>query len=233
PDAARRAAGVVAPLRLRAASGRGAAAVSITFIACVERGELEAKTLLLGRSIRRYGGRFANDPILTFQPRRGTAVSRATRRALASLGVTHVTERLNAAFPDYAIGNRVLAAARGEELAETEVVAFLDSDTIITSEPIEMNLPDGIDAAVRPVDYWRHGDEPLDDPDHPHWKTHHRRVASIGRGDPMDEYWRRMYALCGVRGDSWVETVGDRKKIRAYFNSGLAVVRRSAAIFAS
>jgi hypothetical protein len=207
--------------------------VSITFIACVERGELEAKTLLLCRSIRRYGGRFANAPIFTFQPRRGTAVSPATRRALASLGVTHVTERLNSAFPDYAIGNKVFAAARGEELAATDVVAFLDSDTIITSEPNEMDLPDGIDAAARPVDYWRHGEEPLDDPDHPHWRTHHRRVASTGPGDPMDDYWRRMYALCGVRGDPWVETVGDRKKIRAYFNSGLAVARRSAGIFAA
>ena len=206
--------------------------MSVTFIACVERGELESKTVLLCRSIRRYGGRFADAPIFTFQPREGTTITAGTRRELESLHVEHVTERLNTDFHDYAIGNKIFASARGEELATTEFVVFLDSDTIITSEPSEFALRDGIDGAARPVDYWRHGNEPIDDPDHEHWKTHHRRVASSGPGDPIDDYWLRMYELCGVTNEPWVETVGDRKRIRAYFNSGLAVARRSAGLFA-
>ena len=206
--------------------------MTVTFIACVERGELEEKTLLLCRSIRRYGGRFAESPIFTFQPRLGTEVSDDTRRGLESLGATHITERLNVDLAGYAIGNKVFASARGEELATTEFVAFLDSDTILTSEPSAFALPEGIDAAARPVDYWRHGNEPLDDPDHEHWKTRHRRVASAGPGDPIDPYWETMYELCGVTNRPWVETVGDRKRVRAYFNSGLVVARRSAGLFA-
>ena len=202
----------------------------VTFIACVERGELEEKTLLLCRSIRRYGGRFADAPIITFQPRRGTEVSDATLRGLESLGVVHVTEILNENLAGYAIGNKVFASARGEEMATTEFVAFLDSDTILTSEPVAFELPNGIDAAARPVDYWRHGNEPADDPEY--WKTRHRRVASAGPGDPIDDYWERMYELCGVTNRPWCETVGDRKRIRAYFNSGLVVVRRASGLFA-
>jgi len=204
--------------------------VAVTFIACVERGELEEKTLLLCRSVRRYGGRFSEAPIFTFQPRLGTEISDATLRGLESLGVVHITERLNIDLAEYAIGNKVFASARGEEMATTEFVAFLDSDTILTSEPNAFALPDGIDAAARPVDYWRHGNEPLDDPDY--WKTRHRRVASAGRGDPIDDYWETMYELCGVTNRPWCETVGDRKRIRAYFNSGLVVARRSAGLFA-
>jgi len=204
---------------------------TLSFVACVERGELEAKTLLLCRSIRRFGGRHAEAPIFTFQPRIGTTIASETRDQLRDLGVSHSSEPLNVRFAHYAIGNKIFASARAEELAKTDVVVFLDSDSVIVDEPRALELRDGIDAAVRPVDMHRSPAEPESD-DHPHWQTHYRRVSSSGPGDRMDRYWLRMYELLGISGEPYVETTCSHQRIRAYFNSGLIAVRRTACLFA-
>jgi hypothetical protein len=204
---------------------------SLSFVACVERGELEAKTLLLCRSIRRFGGRHAGAPIFTFQPRIGTAIAPETHDQLRDLDVRHSSEPLNVRFAHYAIANKIFASARAEEMATTDVVVFLDSDSVIVDEPRALELRDGIDAAVRPVDIHRSPAEPESD-DHPHWQTHFRRVSTSGPGDPMDHYWLRMYELLGVTGEPYVETTCSRQRIRAYFNSGLIAVRRAAGLFA-
>lgn len=202
---------------------------TIRFVACAERGPLEEKALLLVRSIRRFGGRWADAPIDTFAPRAGHDLSPAVRRALEADGVTHHDEVLNRDFGHYPIANKIFAAARAEELAGEDIVVFLDTDTVILSEPAALALPDGIDAAVRPVEFhrWR---EPAEGD--PRWATRHRRASSAGDGDPADEYWLRMYALCGVEARPFVETSCDRMRIRAYANSGLVAARRTAGIFA-
>lgn len=204
---------------------------ALAFVACVERGELEKKTLLLCRSIRRFGGRHADAAIYTFQPRAGTTVSRRTAAQLAELGVEHITERLNVRYGHYAIGNKIFASARAEELAGEDVLVFLDSDTVIVNEPRALELADGIDAAVRPVDMHRSPAEPDDDAD-PFWQTRFRRVSSSGPGDPMDDYWLRLYDLLGIEARPFVITTCSHQRIRAYFNSGLVAVRRTAGLFA-
>jgi hypothetical protein len=203
---------------------------SVAFIACIERGELEEKALLLCRSIRRFGGQYGGAPIYTFQPRAGTTITAKTAARLDGLGVHHIDEVLNRDFPHYAIANKIFAAARAEELVSEEIVVFLDSDSLITSEPSEFSLPPDIDAAVRPVDIHRMPGEPDDDGD-PFWRTHHRRISSSGAGDPLDDCWTRMYELLGIRHEPFVETTCSRQRIRSYFNSGLIAVRRSAELF--
>ena len=48
----------------------------------------------------------------------------------------------------------------------------------------------------------------------------------------MDEYWLDLYDLLGITPRPFVETTCSRQRIRAYFNSGLIAVRRSAGLFA-
>jgi hypothetical protein len=201
---------------------------SILFVACVESGPLEQKARLLVRSIRKFGGRWSDAPIHTFAPRAGRGISAATRAIFDAHGVVHHDELLNAEFDGYGVGNKIFAAARAEELAGEDFVVFLDTDTVILSEPAALALPDAFDAAVRPVEFhrWR---EPADGD--PRWQTRHRRVSSAGDGDPFDEYWLRMYALCGVEARPFVETSCDRVRIRAYANSGLIAARRSSGLF--
>jgi hypothetical protein len=202
---------------------------SIAFVACVESGALEQKARLLIRSIRRFGGRWSGAPIHTFAPRAGRGISSATRAIFDEHGVVHHDEILNTAFGDYGVGNKIFAAARAEETAREDFIVFLDTDTVLLSEPADLALPDGFDAAVRPVEFhrWR---EPAEDDER--WRTRHRRVSSAGDGDCADDYWLRMYALCGIAARPFVETTCDRARIRAYANSGLIAARRSAGVFA-
>lgn len=194
----------------------------LAFVACVESGALEQKARLLVKSIRRFGGAHRDAPIHTFAPRAGRAISDATLAVFDDHGVTHHDELLNVDFDEYGVGNKLFAAARAEELLGDEFVAFVDTDTVIVSPPDALVLPNGVDAAVRPVEFhrWRE-----------HERTLHRRVSSSGDGDQSDDYWLRMYELCGVETRPFVETSCDRVRIRAYANSGLIATRREAGLF--
>jgi hypothetical protein len=184
--------------------------MGLAFLACVERGPLEAQTVLLARSIRRFGGRFRADPIHAIQPRAGEAIARSTRVALAGLGVDLHSEVLNRDFVSYSVGNKIFASAWAEEALGHDVLVFLDSDTIFTGEPDELDLAGGIDAALRPAHSVGHN--------------------SSGPGHPMDPYWRRVYDLFGITDERYVETeLGTIT--RAYFSAGLIAVRRQAGLF--
>jgi hypothetical protein len=184
--------------------------MGLAFLACVERGPLEAQTILLCRSIRRFAGRFREAPIYTFQPRAGHEVAPRTRATLAELGATLRCELLNCAYADYPIGNKIFACAAAERTLREDVLVFLDSDTIVVDEPREFDLAAGIDVAIRPA--------------------YSVGLHSTGPGHPMDCYWRRVYDLFGIEKEWFVETeIGS--VTRAYFSAGLIVVRRQAGTF--
>ena len=184
--------------------------MTLAFIACVERGYLEEQTLLLCRSIRRYAGRFSASAIYTFQPRCGTEVTPRTLALFDQLGVFHNTETLNTDFEDYGYGNKIFACARAEETLSEDVLVFLDSDTIMTGEPVDLDLPDEVYAAAKPA--------------------HSFFLNSTGPEDPNDAYWQKVYEASGIEARPFVETELGRR-VRAYFSSGLVAVRREAGLF--
>lgn len=185
--------------------------MKIAFIACIENGNLENQALLLFRSIRKFAGKYKDAPIYSFQPRRGLPLKKDTLKVLEELDVMHNTEVLNTEFNHYPIGNKIFASARAEKLLKEDILVFLDSDTVIVNEPSDFDLPAGTVAAVRPVD--------------------NKNRGSTGPRDPNDEYWRKLYFICGAPEAPFVETTVDSKKIRAYWNAGLVVVRRSEGLF--
>ncbi len=187
-------------------------APSLAFLCCVEPGPLESQTLLLCRSIRRFGGRFRDAPIYAFQPRRGPGLAPGTLEALAQLGVRVSTEVLNTEFHRYPVGNKVFVCARAEESLGEDLLVFLDSDTVVVAEPADLDLPPGLDSAVRPAD-----------------SSH---VVSTGPEHPKDAYWRRLYALRGLaEADIPYVTTEYGRRVRAYFSSGLIAARRAAGLF--
>jgi len=185
---------------------------SLAFLLCVEGGRLEEEALLLCRSIRRYGGLYRGACIHTFQPRRGHGIGAATRTALEELGAVHHTEVLNDALPALGTLNKVFVCARAEEVLSEDVLVFLDSDTVLVGEPRDLDLPAGIDGAVRPAESVA--------------------LNSSGPDDPRDDYWRELDRFLGIADIPCVETeLGNR--VRAFFSAGLVAVRRSAGLFRS
>lgn len=186
------------------------AAPSVAFVLCIERGILERQALLLCESIREFGGRYRDAAILAVTPRSGYDVSAETRRRLARLGVEYADVNLNVDCREYGSANRVYAAAYAESRVSSEVVVVLDSDTLFLREPDLALGP--AEVAVRPVDL--------------------KGMCTTGWLDPFDRYWRRLARLCGVkyRRIPFLETTVDRVLVRACYNAGLVVARRSAGI---
>ena len=168
---------------------------------------LEAQTLLLFDSIRRYAGRFSGASLYALSPRVGHAISAGARRRLGELGAVYIDTILNTECPEYGSANRVAAAAHIEETQSHEILVILDSDTLFLREPSELFLAPDVDAAVRPVDV--------------------KGMSTSGPADPSDLYWQDLCRCCGVDYDRipWTKSFIDRKRIKANYNGGLVVVR--------
>jgi glycosyltransferase involved in cell wall biosynthesis len=184
-------------------------APTTSFVLCIENNSICDQALLLCESIRRFGGRYRDSPILAFAPRPGLGVDGATRRKLEQMGVEYVDRPLNTTCVEYAPANRVFAGAYAETHADTDFLVVLDSDTVWLDEP---ELPIDADVAVRPVD--------------------HKGSASGGPGDRFEAYWATLAKMCGTsleRLPSIRSTIGN-ERIRASYNAGLTMARRQKGI---
>lgn len=168
---------------------------------------LEAQTLLLFDSIRRYAGRFSKCPLYALSPRAGHRISPRAAAALEKLGATYTDKSLNTECVEYGSANRVAAAAYIEERHPHELLVILDSDTLFLREPSELLLPNEIDVAVRPVDV--------------------KGMSTSGPSDTCDRYWQDLCRCCEVDYNQipWSEAFVDRTRIKANYNGGLVVVR--------
>ena len=182
------------------------------FVVCVERGRLEAQTLLLVESLRRWTGPVARASVVAVSPRRDHRPTPATLAALRALDVDVVTDvmaRLHSLcdvgtpFPDYPVGNKVVACAwvAKQYRRAPQVLVFVDSDTVFLDTPREL-LAHGRPVGVRPVD--------------------NRGPGSIGAGDTNEAHWLEAARICGrKRPVARVVTTVDQCDILAYYNAGL------------
>jgi hypothetical protein len=179
---------------------------------CTEGGQLEKESLLMVESFRRFTGSLKDAPIYSFQVRDKNDVSPDTIRKLEAFGVKHQKVVLNTQYPDYFLANKPLLCAYAEQTIDTEILVFLDSDLVFFSEPKEFFLPPGCDVGIRP--------------------EHAKMIGSEGKHDPNDEYWKHLYQIAGLKEEPiYVTTTVDRKRIKAFWNSGVVAVRPSAGIF--
>ncbi|HEX2121128.1 MAG TPA: hypothetical protein VHL59_05735 [Thermoanaerobaculia bacterium] len=184
---------------------------SVTFAVCVEPGHrLEYKAAALFLTMRRNMGALANAAVWAYSPRPGVHVAPWIREVMEHFEVRHITEPLNARWPDYPLANKPLALAHAEEHCGTEYVVFLDSDILAWREPSDLLLPGGIDIALVPDTT--------------------KTTASAGPGDPLEEYWTRLYALTGATARPFVTTILTNEYVRGTWNSGVVPLRRGAGI---
>lgn len=180
----------------------------VAFLICVEANRLEPQALLLCESLRTFGGRYRNAPILAVSPRPHLALGPEARKRLEALGVRYGVEPLNETGSPYGTINRIVAGAWAEASAEVPYLVVLDTDTILVGEPGFARA----DAGVRPVDV--------------------KGAASSGPGDPRDAYWTRLCELGGIEPSRlpWISTSIDKVRIRASYNGGFTVIRRDLGI---
>jgi len=180
----------------------------IAYLICVEANRLEPQARLLCESIRTFGGRYRNAPILAVSPRPHLALGPEARAHLEDLGVTYVVEPLNDTGSPYGTINRIVAGAWAESHCPQPYLVLLDTDTVFVAEPSFLRA----DAGLRPVDV--------------------KGAASSGAGDPLDAYWTRLCRFGGIDPSRlpMISTTIDKVPIRASYNGGFTVFRRDLGI---
>ena len=180
----------------------------IAFLVCVEANRLEPQARLLCESLRRFGGRYRQAPILAISPRPHLALGPEARAHLEMLGVTCLAEPLNDTGSPYGTINRIVAGAWAERFSPRPYLILLDTDTVFVGEPDFVRAG----AGVRPVDV--------------------KGSASSGPGDPLDAYWIRLCELGGIDPSRLprLTTTIDQVSIRASYNGGFTVIRRDLGI---
>ena len=102
------------------------------------------------RTLRAFGGKFAQVPVIAVIGRAGPPLRQGTRSELERLGVRIVRADPSsnpATWLNYA--NKIAAVATADRLAETGQIAWFDSDMFILKEPAGILLGDGQDLAAQ------------------------------------------------------------------------------------
>ena len=198
-----------APRATRDWSVAAMGAPSVTLVCCVESGRLEPMTLRMIESLRRFGGAFADCPVVAVKPRLGPPLTAATRQGLERWNVRYEQLPVRRRYGWYNFMNKPVTLATLQNELDTESVAWLDSDVLFLNEPLEYRLGDDEDAIVCVPD--------------------RGVIGTTGPDDPFDTYWA---AVCGVLGLElealpWVTSQVDGQRIRFYCNGGIFLYRRS------
>ncbi len=182
---------------------------NIAVIICTEP-DFEKKSLLLVRSIRKWGGGFRNIPIYSLSPR-NLRVSQSIRNEFKYHNVNHREINLNDKFIDYGLANKPLACSYFAKILDARILVFLDSDQIILNEPGLFNIHSNVDLAIRPVDLQNIGIKDFDDQE--------------------SEYWRNLYQIAGSSPERKIKTTVCQTEIYEYYNSGMIVTQRENHLF--
>jgi len=176
-----------------------------TFVTIATPGTGALQALLLAKSIRDFGGTVASEPIWVLIPDGGKRMSRSIATEFESLGVRLLPFPVESGFRDVPFAVKAAGGAHAETLADTDLLIWLDPDTVIVNGAGELLIDDAHSLGYRPV---------------------HHRLIGMDADAPMDEFWDVILKACGVPEDGLFRmytNVGER--IKAYFNAGVFVVR--------
>jgi hypothetical protein len=181
----------------------------LVFASIVYPGEApERKALLLIESIRAFAGSLSQSPIWCFALGNEKSLSEKTNDRLSALDATLIHFETDARTPQFPFIQKVLVNAQAESTAQgkTDLLVWLDTDTIVLQEPKSFLLREGRSLGCRPV--------------------HHINIGSRC-DDPLDLFWTQIYRYCQVPKDRVfpMTTHVDGARIRPYFNAGLLIVR--------
>ncbi len=178
-----------------------------TIYTCIESGRLEPEVVMMVRTLRAFGGRFANCPVLAIQPRSGPAIDHATRRALDALQVTYVHKPLTHHFDWLGFTCKPLAAEIADATAKTKNIAWLDGDIFVVREPSALDAAENDDAEVLGC-------------------VEELGPVSTGPGDRFEPFWAALAKGAGLPEVPFVTAGPSGKRVRLQINSGVFRFRR-------
>jgi hypothetical protein len=163
---------------------------------------------MLFDSLRTFGGELADSPRIMLISEKEEPLSDITRERLSELDVHLIPFVIDDEAVRFPLASLAYAAARAEQQVggKTEILVWMNEDTLIVNPPVDFLIREGINLAYRAV--------------------HHTRIGSV-YNKPPDDFWSLIYHHCGVNEDRIfpMETCIRDNTIRAYFNAGLLVVR--------
>jgi hypothetical protein len=173
-----------------------------TFYTCIESGRLEPEVVMMVRTLRAFGGRFANCPVLAIQPRSGPAIDKSTRRALEELQVTYLRRPVAHRFDWLGFTCKPLAAEIADAAAKTKHVAWLDGDVFVVREPSALDAAENDDAEVLGC-------------------VEELGPVSSGAGDRFEPFWAALAKAAGLDEVPFVSAGPSGKRMRLQINSGV------------
>lgn len=181
----------------------------VVFATFAEDDEQLSHVLILAESIRAFAGKYQDAPIHLYLPNeRLETADRRTLSRLAELKVAIGHSSAPREALEYYFARKVFAAAEAESAlgAKSEILVWLDEDTIVLREPSALLLDSKVAFGYRPV--------------------MHNRSGSL-YDQPPGQFWGRIYKMLDIDDAALfpMTTPADHQKIRPYFNAGLLAVR--------
>ena len=168
----------------------------------------ERRVILLIESIRAFGGSLSQIPIWCFTLGNEKKLSGTTKHRLLALNTTFINFKTDTEIPQFPFIRKALLNAQAESMAQgkTDLLVWLNTDTIILQEPKKFLLQDSKSLGCRPV---------------------HHTIIGSRYDESLDPFWTQIYRYCGVSENHVfpMMTHIDGTRIRPYFNAGLLVVR--------
>jgi hypothetical protein len=174
----------------------------------------ETNALLMVESIRAFAGSLSQAPIWCFVPQYGKKLTARAVDRLTKLDATLMPYDIELEVARFFFAADIRAAGLAESTAtgKTDLLVWLNSNTIILKEPHAFILRDDKNMGYRPV--------------------HHTNVGSV-YDTPLDPFWTLVYNYCNVPEDRVfpMEAHIDGQNLRPYFNAGMLIIRPDKKLF--
>ena len=186
----------------------------IILASIVRNNEFDPNICLLVSSLRKFGGKLSEIPIWVFVPNSTNNIHEGLKIYLELLNVKFFVYNITSEESEFPLADLVLAASEAENLAigKTNILVWLDANTLICNEPKEFLIENSIKLGYRPV--------------------HHTLIGSL-YNEPLDSFWSLIYNKCQVDVNKIfpMKTHVDGRILRPYFNAGCLVVQPIAGLF--
>jgi len=186
-------------------------AITTSFIYCIEDGELEKQTMLSITSLRKNGGVYAQAPIYCMCPNLNRSISKRSKDRLHALEVKYLEKDLNVKYLNYPLANKPLVCSFVEEIADTDYLIFLDSDTIVI----------GCLGNIIP----KYGKISTGD-------VLVKNIGALPSNDKNLSVWLRVFSHFNIESALKASTLMTNQEIVGYWNSGVIVVENHNGFFA-